>query len=87
MPLLFIKQMELNKDNSANRTKKNITESFTFLQPATKGWETKAYTCSSLTMEGISDIWEMICTFKKTGKSSGFLRKEEKDKQENGYIR
>lgn len=34
-----------------------------FLQPATKGWETKASTCSALHGEGISEIWSMIQLF------------------------
>ncbi|WML45222.1 methylmalonyl Co-A mutase-associated GTPase MeaB [Neobacillus sp. PS3-40] len=59
-----------NKEN-ALRTKSEYNRILHFLQPATKGWQSKAYSCSSLTMEGISDLWGTICTFKKNGKASG----------------
>lgn len=59
-----------NKDN-AIRTQSEYNRILHFLQPATKGWQTKAYSCSSLTNEGIHDIWDMICTFEKQGKSLG----------------
>lgn len=42
-----------------------------FLQPATKGWETKAVTCSALHEEGISDVWQLIQEFAVKTKQSG----------------
>ncbi len=36
-----------------------------YLRPATAGWETKAYTCSAITGEGIDKIWSVIEDFKK----------------------
>ncbi|MFP3415945.1 methylmalonyl Co-A mutase-associated GTPase MeaB, partial [Bacillus sp. SIMBA_074] len=35
-----------------------------YLQPATVGWETKAYMCSALTGEGIGDIWNVVNEFR-----------------------
>lgn len=55
----------------AEQTRKEYNRILHFLQPATKGWETKAYTCSSLTEEGINEIWNVIQTFEQTGKLSG----------------
>jgi LAO/AO transport system kinase len=66
-----------NKDH-AIRTKEEYNRILHFLQPATKGWSTKAFTCSSLTNEGINDIWDMICTFDKSGKSSGVFDERRK---------
>ncbi|RXT04189.1 methylmalonyl Co-A mutase-associated GTPase MeaB [Ammoniphilus sp. CFH 90114] len=44
-----------------------------FLKPATEGWETKAYTCSSLHGEGIKEIWSVIEHFREvTVKQGGF---------------
>ncbi|WP_051348674.1 methylmalonyl Co-A mutase-associated GTPase MeaB [Peribacillus kribbensis] len=42
-----------------------------FIQPATKGWTTKAYTCSAATGQGIKEFWEVIQTFQRTAKDSG----------------
>lgn len=42
-----------------------------YLQPATEGWETKAHACSSLTGEGISELWEIIQSFKSNTTASG----------------
>lgn len=66
----------VHKADGANRdralhTKKEYNQILHFLQPATKGWQTKAHACSSLTNEGISDVWKVIKTFEETGKASG----------------
>jgi LAO/AO transport system kinase len=57
----------------AEQTRKEYNRILHFLQPATKGWTTKAYTCSALTQEGIIDVWNIIQSFEKNGKTSGFL--------------
>jgi LAO/AO transport system kinase len=49
------------------------------LQPATKGWTSKAYTCSSLNHEGISDVWNTIQSFEQIGKTTGFLIERRKN--------
>lgn len=45
-----------------------------YLQPATPGWETKAYMCSSLTCEGIPEIWAVIEKFRERMTRSGILQ-------------
>ncbi|SFA97076.1 MULTISPECIES: methylmalonyl Co-A mutase-associated GTPase MeaB [unclassified Bacillus (in: firmicutes)] len=42
-----------------------------FLQPATEGWTTKAFTCSAIEKEGISEIWNVVKKFSELGKGSG----------------
>ncbi|MEW9668804.1 methylmalonyl Co-A mutase-associated GTPase MeaB [Ammoniphilus sp. 3BR4] len=42
-----------------------------FLKPATEGWETKAYTCSSLHGEGIEEIWATVQAFRETTEKRG----------------
>lgn len=59
-----------NKER-AEQTKHEYNQILHFLQPATKGWVTKAYTCSSLTQEGISEIWRVIQSFEKNIKVTG----------------
>ncbi|MBG9444932.1 methylmalonyl Co-A mutase-associated GTPase MeaB [Cytobacillus firmus] len=55
----------------AEKTKAEYNRILHFLQPATKGWQTKAYTCSSVFHEGIFEIWNVIKTFENTAKTSG----------------
>jgi len=56
---------------AAKKTKGEYNRILHFLQPATKGWETKARTCSALKETGISEIWELILNFERTTKDSG----------------
>jgi LAO/AO transport system kinase len=42
-----------------------------YLQPATEGWKTTAYTCSSITGEGIAGIWSVIEEFRSKTVASG----------------
>jgi LAO/AO transport system kinase len=60
----------LNK-KLALKTKAEYSRILHFLQPATKGWETKAFTCSALYKEGMDEIWKLIHTFEQKTKSSG----------------
>jgi LAO/AO transport system kinase len=69
-----------NKER-AEQTRKEYSRILHFLQPATKGWASKAYTCSSLTGEGIKEIWDVIKDFEKKGKSSGGFAERRKGQQ------
>jgi LAO/AO transport system kinase len=51
-----------NKQNAIT-TKNEYNTFLHFLSPATKGWETKAYTVSALYEEGIQEIWQVIKDF------------------------
>lgn len=42
-----------------------------YLAPATEGWQTHAFTCSAMTGEGISEIWEVIEKFREISRDSG----------------
>jgi LAO/AO transport system kinase len=55
----------------AEKTRKEYNRILHFLQPATKGWATKAYTCSSITHEGIDVVWKVIQSFEQSTKDSG----------------
>jgi LAO/AO transport system kinase len=65
----------------AEQTRKEYNRILHFLQPATKGWATSAYTCSSLEGSGISDIWAVIKKFEDTGKARGVLTERRKEQQ------
>lgn len=50
-----------------------------YLRPATEGWVTKAYTCSSYTGEGVMEMWNVIEEFRDMMVNSGRLEKRRKD--------
>ncbi len=62
----------------AEQTRKEYNRILHFLQPATKGWQTMAYTCSSIDREGINEIWDVIMSFEKKGKESGVFEARRK---------
>ncbi|WP_433743038.1 methylmalonyl Co-A mutase-associated GTPase MeaB [Falsibacillus pallidus] len=55
----------------AQKTKSEYNQILHFLQPATKGWTTRAYTCSALQYTGIEEIWDIIVSFMESTKKSG----------------
>ncbi len=52
-----------------------------YLRPATKGWQSKAYTCSALHKTGIKEIWEVMLDFEKTTKASGVFAERRSQQQ------
>ena len=43
------------------------------LQPATPGWTTEAYTCSSIENDGVAEVWEVIEEFVRHVKQTGIF--------------
>jgi LAO/AO transport system kinase len=58
-------------EQMAQKTKEEYNRILHFLQPATKGWETIALTCSSLHSKGIEEVWKTIANFEGITKESG----------------
>lgn len=60
----------------AQTAKADYNQILHYLQPATEGWIPEAYTCSSITKEGISEIWLVIERFTQMTSDSGtFLKR------------
>ncbi|WP_163102660.1 methylmalonyl Co-A mutase-associated GTPase MeaB [Peribacillus alkalitolerans] len=69
----------INKADGSNKplamkTKEEFNRILHFLQPATKGWQTEAYTCSSKTGEGIQELWDIILQFVEKTKKIGVFQ-------------
>ncbi|CAH0178969.1 putative GTPase Rv1496 [Peribacillus sp. Bi96] len=58
----------------AIRTKSEYSRILHFLQPATKGWAGKAYTCSAITGKGIPELWDALNEFSVMTKGSGVFQ-------------
>lgn len=52
-----------------------------YLRPATEGWQTKAYTCSAATGEGINEIWQVMLDYCGQMRANGQL--EARRQQQN----
>ncbi|MCL1855292.1 MAG: methylmalonyl Co-A mutase-associated GTPase MeaB [Clostridia bacterium] len=68
----------VNKADGANKQKALVTRAdynqvLHYLRQATEGWQTQAYACSSLTGDGIGDIWQVVCDFMEQMRQSGQL--------------
>lgn len=66
----------INKADGDNRQRAKIARAeynriLHYLQPATKGWSSKAYTASALYHEGMEEMWKIILRFVDTTKESG----------------
>ena len=76
----------VNKADGDNKTRAMVTRAdyeqiLHYLRPATEGWQTKAYTCSAYTDEGIEDIWQVMLQYMEQMRGSGQL--ESRRQQQN----
>jgi LAO/AO transport system kinase len=68
----------INKADGDNKLKAlsakgEYNRALRYLAPATEGWQTRAHTCSSVSGEGIGDIWNEIEKFQEKALKSGVL--------------
>lgn len=68
----------VNKADGDNKFRANVARAeyeqiLHYLRPATEGWITKAYTCSSVTGEGVPEIWAVVEAFMKQMRDQGTL--------------
>lgn len=76
---VFVNKADGDNKKFAEKTRKEFNQILHFLQPATKGWATKAYTCSALQNEGIDQVWETIQAFKETTMESGVFEERRRN--------
>ncbi|WP_240732943.1 methylmalonyl Co-A mutase-associated GTPase MeaB [Jeotgalibacillus sp. S-D1] len=68
---ILINKADGDNISKAKKAKSEYRQLLHFLQPATKGWTTSAYTCSAHTGEGIEEAWMLIKTFVQKTKENG----------------
>lgn len=76
----------INKADGDNKikalsAKEEYNQILHYLPQATKGWETKAYTCSALMHEGIDNIWDVIGNYVQFTKGNGSFYDRRKEQQ------
>ena len=70
----------INKADGDNKPKTRAAKleynrALHYLAPATEGWQTRAHTCSSLTGEGIPELWSVIEKFREKTQQTGVLER------------
>ncbi|MEA1884780.1 MAG: methylmalonyl Co-A mutase-associated GTPase MeaB [Thermotogota bacterium] len=70
---ILINKADGGNIKKAQTTKSEFNRILHYLQPATPGWDTKAYTCSSITGSGIGEIWEVIEEFLEHTQTTGYF--------------
>ncbi|WP_083573708.1 methylmalonyl Co-A mutase-associated GTPase MeaB [Rossellomorea aquimaris] len=70
----------------AEKTRRELNQILHFLVPATKGWNSRAYTCSALEKKGLRELWDVINEFEKaTKETGGFQERRIRQKKEWFY--
>lgn len=80
---LLVNKADGDNKPKALLAKAEYSHALRYLTPATKGWKTKAYTCSAYTKEGIPEIWKVVKDFEQITKESGvFTARRKKQNME-----
>jgi len=70
---VVINKADGKNEQTAKLSRSEYANALYYLTPATKGWQTKALTCSALTGKGIPEVWSMIKKFEKLTEDSGLF--------------
>ncbi|MCR5347523.1 MAG: methylmalonyl Co-A mutase-associated GTPase MeaB [Fretibacterium sp.] len=70
----------------ARTTRADYDRFLHYLRPSTEGWVSHAYTCSSITNDGVPEVWEVITEFMETAKASGVFM-ERRKQQSLSWVR
>ncbi|MBT2754807.1 methylmalonyl Co-A mutase-associated GTPase MeaB [Mesobacillus foraminis] len=70
---IIVNKADGSNQEMANKAREEYNRILHYLQPATKGWATRALACSSIKPSGITDIWELVKEFEMETKRSGIF--------------
>ncbi|MBF0453137.1 MAG: methylmalonyl Co-A mutase-associated GTPase MeaB [Candidatus Magnetomorum sp.] len=82
---LLINKADGDNKLRAESARNEYERALHYLQPSIEGWKPHAHTCSSLTGEGIADIWAVIESFCSKTKQSGIFYKNRKKQALNWF--
>jgi len=72
---LLVNKADGDNKPRAKAAKLEYNRALHYLAPATDGWQTRAYSCSSLTGEGIPELWSVVEDFREKTMDSGVLER------------
>ncbi|WP_461611396.1 methylmalonyl Co-A mutase-associated GTPase MeaB [Cytobacillus kochii] len=76
---IIVNKADGDNKHAAQKTRAEYEKILHFLQPATKGWPSRAYVCSSLYEEGIKEVWEVIQQFIANTQTSGVFEQRRRE--------
>lgn len=76
---LLINKADGDNKIRAEAARSEYERALHYLQPATEGWTTHAYTCSSIAKTGIDDIWNVVKDFRETTMASGVFERHRRE--------
>ena len=80
---LVITKADGDNRSAAQRARAEYEQAMHLFPPSPSGWSPKAMTCSSVSGEGIEDIWKMIEGYLKKSTENGFFT--ERRRKQAGY--
>jgi len=83
---ILINKADGDNEQPAQMARAEYEHALHYLRPATEGWQSKAYTCSAMTGQGVDDMWGVVETFMAGVKESGVLHKRRAN-QERRWVR
>lgn len=75
---LVITKADGDNVQNAARARAEYNKALHLLAPATEGWSTRTTTCSALTGEGVSRVWEIVEKFRAQTQESGVFETRRK---------
>jgi len=75
---LLINKADGDNKQKALLAKTDFSMALHYIQHATRGWKTEAYTCSALNGEGVKEIWNEILKFRDITKDNGIFSERRK---------
>ena len=76
---ILINKADGDNEKKANIAKSDYNNALHYLQPATKGWNSQAFSGSALTGKGIPELWDVIKKFENMIKTSGVFEQRRKE--------
>lgn len=76
---LVINKADGNNKIFAQTARNEYERALHYLQPATEGWVSHAYTCSAAKKQGIDNIWNVIEKFRAITTKSGVFEKNRRN--------
>ncbi|MFO7790057.1 MAG: methylmalonyl Co-A mutase-associated GTPase MeaB [Bacteroidota bacterium] len=76
---IAINKADGDNKKQAELAKNEYKNALHLFPPAPSGWESKAFTCSSLNNTGISEIWNAVLDYVKLTKNNGYFENNRKE--------
>lgn len=76
---ILVNKADRDNIDAANLARSEYERAVHYLQPATKGWQTRAFSASAIEGSGVSDIWTVVQKFKDITVQNGEFKNRRKE--------